>query len=129
MRAESSKLEWAISVHQNFGSWQGIVAYIFIDYVSFIWVCSPGWHYDSKLPHVFLWALIDGNSPDYTKTAIDYLSGDLLKRAFRSNAVEANVATKLRERTNAHNSDDNENTDVVDQVFKCIFSHFFIKFN
>ena len=79
--------------------------------------------------HMFFMGIDRRNSSDYTKTAIDYLSGDLLKRAFRGNAVEANVATKLLERTNAHNSDDNENTDVVDQVFKCIFSHFCFKFN
>ena len=115
MSAESSKLDGAISVHQNFGSWQDIVfAYIFIDYASFIWVCSPCWHYDSKLRHVFLGALIDRNNPGYTKNAIDYLIGDLLKRGFRGNAVKANVANKPRERTNAHNSDDDENTDVVD---------------
>ena len=115
MAAESSKLDGAISVHQNFGSWQDIVfAYIFNDYASFIWVCSPCWHYDSKLRHVFLGALIDRNNPGYTKNAIDYLIGDLLKRGFRGNAVKANVANKPRERTNAHNSDDDENTDVVD---------------
>ena len=64
--------------------------------------------------HVFLGALIDRNNPGYTKNAIDYLIGDLLKRGFRGNAVKANVANKPRERTNAHNSDDDENTDVVD---------------
>ena len=115
MKAESSKLDGAISVHQNFGSWQDIVfAYIFIDYASFIWVCSPCWHYDSKLRHVFLGALIDRNNPGYTKNAIDYLIGDLLKHAFRGNAVKANAANKPRERPNALNSDDNENRDVVD---------------
>ena len=76
-----------------------VVAYIFFDYASFICVCSPCWHYDSKLPHVFLRALIDGNNPGYNKIAIDYLIGDLLKRAFRGNTVKANVANKLRERT------------------------------
>ena len=128
MRAESNKLDEAISVHQNFGSWQDTVAYVFIDYVSFIWVCSPCWHYEYNLSHVFLGALLDGNNPGYTKTTTDYLIGDLLKRAFRGNPVKANVATKPRERTDAHNSDDNENTDVVDKVFKCILSHFFFKF-
>ena len=113
MSAESSKLDGAISVHQNFGSWQDIVfAYIFNDYASFIWVCSPCWHYDSKLPHVFLGALINGNNPGYTKNPIDYLIGELLKRAFRGNAAKTNVATKPREQTNAHNLD--ENTDLVD---------------
>ena len=91
-----------------------VVAYIFIDYALFIWVCSPCWHYDSKLAQVFLGALIDRNNPGYTKNAIDYLIGDLLKRAFRGNAVKANVVSKPRERTNAPNSDDNENTNVVD---------------
>ena len=91
-----------------------VVAYIFIDYASFIWVCSPFWHYDSKLRHVVLGALIDGNSPGYTKNAMDYLIGDLLKRAFRGNAVKANVAKKPRERTNAHNSEDNEIANAVE---------------
>ena len=91
-----------------------VVAYICIDYASFIWVFSPCWHYDSKLPHVFLGALIGGNNPGYTKNAIDYLTGDLLKRALWGNAVKANVVNKLREQANAQNSDDNENTNVVD---------------
>ena len=116
MRTESSKLDGAISVNQNFGSWQDIivVAYIFIDYASFIWVCSPCWHYDSKLQHVFLGALIDRNNPSYSKNDIDYLIEDLLKHAFWCNAVKANVANNLHEQINAHNSDDNENTNVVD---------------
>ena len=79
------------------------------------------------MSHVFLGALIDGNNPGYTKTTIDYLIGDLLKRPFRGNAVKANVATKPRERANAQNSDDNENTDVVD-VFCHIFSLNLFKF-
>ena len=45
---------------------------------------------------------------------MDYLTGDLLKRAFRGNAVKANVANKPRERTNAHNSEDSENTNAVE---------------
>ena len=45
---------------------------------------------------------------------MDYLIGDLLKRAFRGNAEKANVAKKPRERTNAHNSEDNENTNAVE---------------
>ena len=75
-----------------------IAAHIFIEYASFIWVRSPCWHYDSKLPHVFLGTLIDGNDPGYTKNAIDYLIGDLLKRTFRLNAVKANVANHSNER-------------------------------
>ena len=90
-----------------------VVAYVFIDYASFKWVCSPCWHYDSKLSHVFLGALIDGNDPGSTKIAIGYFTGDLLKRAFQSNAVKANVAKKPRERTNVHNSGDNEYTNDV----------------
>ena len=91
-----------------------VVAYIFIDYASFIWVCSPCWHYDSKLPHAFLGVLIDGHKPGWTKNAIDFLIGNLLKRAFWGNVVKANAANTPLEQTNAHNSDDNENTNVVD---------------
>ena len=91
-----------------------VVAFIFIDCASFIWVYSPCWHYDSKLQHVFLGALINGNNPGYTKNAIDNLIGGLLKHVFRGNEVNVNVANKPRERTNAHNSDDNGNKNVVD---------------
>ena len=91
-----------------------VVVYIFFNYASFIWVCSPCWHYDSKLPPVFFGALIDGNNRGQTKNAIDYLNGDLSKHAFPDNAVKANVRSKPHIWTNTHNSDDNENTNVVD---------------
>ena len=64
----------------------------------------------SKLSHVFVGALIDANKLGYTKNAIDYLIGDLLKRAFRGNAVKANEANKPRERTNSHDSDGDDYT-------------------
>ena len=71
----------------------------------------------SKLSHFFVGALIDANKLAYTKNAIDYLIGDLLKRAFRGNAVKAN---KARERTNSHDSDGDDYTrNDVDWIFKC----------
>ena len=90
-----------------------VAAYILIDYTSFIWVFSLCRYYDSKMPYVFLGGLIDGSNPDYIKNTIDHLIRDL-KCACWDNAVKANVANKPREQKNAHNLDDNENTNVVD---------------
>ena len=52
-----------------------------------------------KLAHVFIGALIDRNN----------IIRDLLECAF-----PGNVANKPCERTNTHNSDENENTNVID---------------
>ena len=107
MRAESEKSQYIrILVPDK--------TFIVIDFASFIWICSPCWHYNSQLPHVFWGAFIDRNNSGYTKNAIEYLIGDLLKRAFRGNAEKTNVANNPLEQTNAHNSDDIENTNVVD---------------
>ena len=77
-------------------------------------------YYESKLSHVFLGALIYPNKPGYAKNAIEYLIGDLLKRAFWGNAVNANEANKSRERTNARDSDDDEYIrNAVKWNFKC----------
>ena len=67
----------------------------YIDYAS----SESAAHSDimSDLSHVFVGALIDANKPGYTKNAIDYLIGDLLKCAFQGNAVKANEANKPRD--------------------------------
>ena len=85
-----------------------VVAHIFIDYAS----SEFGAHSDimSSLSHVLVGALIDSNKPGYTKNAIDYLIGDLLKRAFRGNAVKANEGNKPRDQTNRQDSDDDDYT-------------------
>ena len=85
-----------------------VVAHIFIHSVS----SESAAHADimSMLSHVFVGALIDANKPGYTKNAIDYLIRDLLKRAFRGNAVKSNEVNKPRQRTNSHDSDDNDYT-------------------
>ena len=100
-----------------------IVAHIFIEYASFIWVRSPCWHYDSRLWHVFLEALIDGNDPGYTKNAIDYFIGNLLKRTFRPSAVKANVANRANERM--HTIQMTMKTQMLETKILYVFCHMF----